>query len=79
MTLRRTLTQALAVLALGQVRARADVSLHGIFTDHAVLQAGRPVPIWTRAKRHWVCTCKLARHATCWPACSTGPSPRVPT
>jgi sialate O-acetylesterase len=43
------LVAALAVLALGQVRARADVSLHGIFTDHAVLQAGRPVPIWGRA------------------------------
>ena len=38
---------ALAGLTLGF--ARADVSLHSLFTDHAVLQQGRPVPIWGRA------------------------------
>lgn len=29
--------------------ARADVSLASIFTDHAVLQRGKPVPIWGNA------------------------------
>ena len=38
---------AFAGLTLGF--ARADVSLHSLFTDHAVLQQGRPVPIWGRA------------------------------
>jgi sialate O-acetylesterase len=29
--------------------ARADVSLAAIFTDHAVLQRGKPIPIWGKA------------------------------
>lgn len=37
---------ALAALA---VCARADVSLAPLFTDHAVLQRDKPVPVWGRA------------------------------
>jgi hypothetical protein len=33
-------------LTLGLGLVRADVSLHSLFTDHAVLQQGRPVPVW---------------------------------
>jgi len=40
---------ALAFLATGRDCLHADVSLHGLFTDHAVLQRGRPVPVWGRA------------------------------
>ncbi len=36
-------------LTLGLGLVRADVSLHSLFTDHAVLQQGRPVPIWGHA------------------------------
>ena len=36
-------------LTLGLGLVRADVSLHSLFTDHAVLQQGRPVPVWGRA------------------------------
>ncbi|MEY2787756.1 MAG: hypothetical protein RLZZ34_899, partial [Verrucomicrobiota bacterium] len=46
-TLLRGAFAALAGLTLGI--ARADVSLHSLFTDHAVLQQGRPVPVWGRA------------------------------
>ena len=46
-TLVRGAIAAIASLTLGLVRA--DVSLHSIFTDHAVLQQGRPVPVWGRA------------------------------
>ena len=46
-TLVRGTIAAFASLTLGLVRA--DVSLHAIFTDHAVLQQGRPVPVWGRA------------------------------
>ena len=31
------------------VPARADVSLAPLFSDHAVLQRDKPVPVWGRA------------------------------
>jgi len=48
-TLFRGAFAAFAGLTLGLGLVRADVSLHSLFTDHAVLQQGRPVPIWGRA------------------------------
>ena len=36
----------LFVVALGCICARADVKLHGLFTDGAVLQRNRAVPVW---------------------------------
>jgi sialate O-acetylesterase len=42
----RVLVPLLVAFHLG---ALGDVALHPLFTDHAVLQQGRPVPIWGRA------------------------------
>lgn len=38
------------LLLLGLSAARADVSLAPLFTDHAVLQRGKPAPVWGRAE-----------------------------
>ncbi|MDF1700715.1 MAG: sialate O-acetylesterase [Planctomycetota bacterium] len=49
----RTLTIPLALLLAllaSSVNARADVSLPNVFGSDMVLQRGRPVPIWGRAK-----------------------------
>ena len=35
----------LTVLSLA-LNGRADVKLHGLFSDHMVLQQGKPVPVW---------------------------------
>lgn len=40
------LFRALFVVALGVLSARAEVRLHHLFTDHAVLQQGTAVPVW---------------------------------
>ncbi len=37
------------ILSLAAI-ARADISLAPVFTDHAVLQRDKPVPVWGRAK-----------------------------
>ena len=42
--------RTLAVLAALLVAARADVTLAPLFTDHAVLQRDKPVPVWGRAE-----------------------------
>jgi sialate O-acetylesterase len=49
--IRRAATTALAllVLLLGAVQGRAEVKLASPFTDHAVLQCGRKVPVWGTA------------------------------
>ncbi len=39
----------LALALLGAISLRADVSLAPLFTDHAVLQQGKAVPVWGRA------------------------------
>lgn len=39
----------LALALLGVAGLRADVTLAPLFTDHAVLQQGRAVPVWGRA------------------------------
>jgi len=36
----------LATFTLGSLRARADIKLPAMFTDHAVLQRDMPVPVW---------------------------------
>ena len=38
--------RVLIVLLVGAGLSSADVRLSGVFTDHAVLQRGRPIPIW---------------------------------
>jgi sialate O-acetylesterase len=45
-TTRRFLLPALLVLATLPATLRADVRLHGLFTDHMVLQRGMSVPVW---------------------------------
>jgi len=40
---------SIMLLALLPLTARADVALAPIFTDHAVLQRDKPVPVWGRA------------------------------
>jgi sialate O-acetylesterase len=37
---------ALLTLCLFACGARADVRLHALFADHAVLQRDRPLPVW---------------------------------
>jgi sialate O-acetylesterase len=49
----------LAALALAAA-ARADVSLHPLFSEHAVLQQGRPIPVWGRATPGETVTVELA-------------------
>ncbi|MSU70492.1 MAG: sialate O-acetylesterase [Opitutaceae bacterium] len=41
---------AFCLLVLAAAAARADVTLAPPFTDHAVLQRGKPLPIWGRAE-----------------------------
>jgi sialate O-acetylesterase len=43
------LVLACGLAALVAPAARADVKLHPLFTDHAVLQRGMPVPVWGTA------------------------------
>src|SRR5262245_54739435 len=40
------LALAFGLAALVAPAARADVKLHPLFTDHAVLQRGVPIPVW---------------------------------
>lgn len=42
----RALRSACAGTLLAAVAAQADVRLHPLFTDHTVLQQGKPVPVW---------------------------------
>jgi len=39
----------LALLALVLASARGELTLHPLFTDHAVLQAEKPIPVWGTA------------------------------
>ncbi len=41
----------IALLVLAATSLRADVTLAPLFTDHAVLQRDKPVPIWGKAER----------------------------
>jgi len=43
---RKIAATALLVSALGATAARAELKLPSVFTDHAVLQADTPLPIW---------------------------------
>jgi sialate O-acetylesterase len=45
----RTLLALVLIPALGLAPLRADVTLAAVFSDHAVLQEGMPVPVWGRA------------------------------
>jgi sialate O-acetylesterase len=40
------LLRAFVIVALGVLSARAEVRLHHLFTEHAVLQQGTSVPVW---------------------------------
>ncbi len=42
----RALRSAFAGTVLAAVAAHADVRLHPLFTEHTVLQQGKPVPVW---------------------------------
>jgi len=42
----RVLRATLATGAVATVAVQADVRLHPLFTDHTVLQQGKPVPVW---------------------------------
>ena len=44
------LKSLLLFAVVGLSLAHADVKLHPLFTDHAVLQRDLPVPIWGTAK-----------------------------
>ena len=44
--MRKTLLIHLLIVTLGGECARADVKLHGLFTNGAVLQQNREVPVW---------------------------------
>jgi sialate O-acetylesterase len=46
---RRSFFIAVVLWGLAGVAARAEVKLHGLFTDHMVLQRGMPVPVWGTA------------------------------
>lgn len=46
----RNLWAAIVVLAVACSYARAEVKLHHLFTDGAVLQRGMPLPIWGTAR-----------------------------
>src|SRR5205814_111068 len=48
-TLLRRVALAAAVLTLAGPAARADVKPHPLFSDHAVLQRGKPIPVWGTA------------------------------
>jgi len=43
--MRKFLTPLLFALT-SVAAAQADISLHALFTDHAVFQSGKPVPVW---------------------------------
>jgi len=45
----RSLWIGLFAVALGIIRAQADVTLNPLFTDNGVLQQGVKVPIWGTA------------------------------
>jgi len=42
----KRLALCLAILACGFTPARGDVRLHGLFTDHIILQRDMPAPVW---------------------------------
>src|SRR2546423_6430466 len=44
--MRKLLLIQILVATMGGVFARAEVKLHGLFTDGAVLQQNREVPVW---------------------------------
>jgi sialate O-acetylesterase len=58
-TLLRRVALAAAVLALAGPAARADVKPHPLFSDHAVLQRGKPIPVWGTADPGEAVTVKL--------------------
>src|SRR5579871_2621361 len=58
-TLLRRVALAAAVLALAGPAARADVKPNPLFGDHAVLQRGKPIPVWGTADPGEEVTVKL--------------------
>jgi sialate O-acetylesterase len=54
------------VTSLGTACLRAEVTLHRLFTDHAVLQRGQPVPVWGWAAPGEAVTVEFAgqKHST---------------
>jgi sialate O-acetylesterase len=53
----------LAALVLIGLEARADVTLAPLFTDHAVLQRDKPIPVWGRADAGEKVTVTFGRQA----------------
>lgn len=53
----------LIVLGLGGIPARADVTLAPLFTDHAVLQRDKLIPVWGRADAGEKVTVTFGRQA----------------
>ncbi len=51
---------ALAALVLSASAAHADVALPSVFSDHMVLQKGRPVPVWGTGKTNEKVTVTIA-------------------
>lgn len=45
----RRLIWVIALVLVGPSAGFAEVKLNGLFTDHAVLQRGRPIPVWGTA------------------------------
>ena len=65
---------ATAIALAFAVAARAEVKLHPLFTDHAVLQQGLPLPVWGTADRGEQVTVEFAgqkKTATAAPASSS--------
>jgi len=64
MTQQSTVQRVLIVLLIlsACAGARADVDLPDLFSDHAVLQRGRPIPVWGRANADRRVTVSLNDH-----------------
>ena len=57
----RGASMVLLGLLLATARAGAEVQVNALFSDHAVLQRDKPLPVWARHRQAKLCMYSLLR------------------